>query len=279
MPSADATLSPSRNAAPLTRYRCRVAEIRDATWDDFDAVFELLDARSRAAFGVSQVKPEYLRQTAGSCPSTDNGSRSRDGEIVGYAALDADQELVHARRSGGRRRSARACRGAAPACAATGTSRRPRSRKTTALQCAVGAHGFALDREILRMWRPLDGGLPEPRLARTASPCARTTRRRRRGVHALLDEAYARLGRRVRSARARRLARVHDGRRRLRSRRLVARRARRRARRLRAALERARAGWLKDLAVRETSAAAGSARRSSSTAFREFARAARRASG
>ena len=42
-------------------YRCDVAEIRDATWDDFDAVFGLLDARSRAAFGISEQQPAFLR--------------------------------------------------------------------------------------------------------------------------------------------------------------------------------------------------------------------------
>src|SRR3954464_11133367 len=43
-------------------YRWRVVEIRDATWDDFDAVVELLDARSRAVFGISEVQADHVRQ-------------------------------------------------------------------------------------------------------------------------------------------------------------------------------------------------------------------------
>ena len=54
----------------------------------------------------------------------------------------------------------------------------------------VQRNGYARDREILRMWRVLDGDLPEPRLADgvTVRTYADADAER---VHALLDEAYA----------------------------------------------------------------------------------------
>jgi N-acetylglutamate synthase-like GNAT family acetyltransferase len=76
-------------------YRCRVAEIRDATWDDFDAVFDLLDARSRAAFGVSEQQREFLRQRW-ELPGYDKWVAVEQGTILGHAGLDEDQHFVHA---------------------------------------------------------------------------------------------------------------------------------------------------------------------------------------
>ena len=74
-------------------YRCRVAEIRDATWDDLDAVFELLDARSRAAFGISELKRGARARSAGRSTATEPlGRASTRGAIVGYAALDDDHD-------------------------------------------------------------------------------------------------------------------------------------------------------------------------------------------
>src|SRR5436190_23316957 len=74
----------------------RVTAIRGATWDDFDEIVDLLDARSRAAFGVSEVKAEYVRQRW-EMPGYDMGWAAVDGErIVGYAALDGTQDMLHA---------------------------------------------------------------------------------------------------------------------------------------------------------------------------------------
>src|SRR3954454_6483562 len=74
-------------------YRWLVAEIRDANDGDFDAVFELLDARSRAAFGISQQDRKFLRQRwdvagAGAWVAVS------DGAVVGYASLDETQEIA-----------------------------------------------------------------------------------------------------------------------------------------------------------------------------------------
>src|SRR5476649_2934050 len=41
-----------------TKYRSDVAEISGATWDDLDDVYELLDVRSRATSGSSELKFE-----------------------------------------------------------------------------------------------------------------------------------------------------------------------------------------------------------------------------
>ena len=77
-----------------------VAEISGATWDDLDDVYELLDVRSRATLGhlgaEARASPRPL-DAAGASPSdADNWVAREDGRIVGYAAVDAAQELEHA---------------------------------------------------------------------------------------------------------------------------------------------------------------------------------------
>jgi ribosomal protein S18 acetylase RimI-like enzyme len=142
-------------------YRCRVAEIRDSTPADFDAVFELIDTRSRAAFGVSEQKPEYLRQRW-ALPGYDKWVAVDDGAIVGYAALDEDQEFVHTAADATVgdellahvERQARA-RGFGQLSATAVPEDVP-------LSAALQRHGYRLDREVLRMWRVLDDPLPEP---------------------------------------------------------------------------------------------------------------------
>src|SRR6478672_3365479 len=81
--------------ALTAEYRWPVTDIRDTTEDDFDAVFELLTARSRAAFGFSAEQPAFLRQRWDN-PATDNWVATDDGAIVGYASLDEGQDFVHA---------------------------------------------------------------------------------------------------------------------------------------------------------------------------------------
>jgi mycothiol synthase len=170
-------------------YRCRVAEIRDATPDDFDAAFELLDRRSRAAFGISEQKPEFLRQ-AWALPGYSAWVAVENGTVVGYAALDEDQDFVHA-----------AADAAVGDALLAHLEAKARARgflhltatavgEDTALMGVLSRAGYALDREILRMWRQLDAPLPEPIWAdgvavRTYTDADSET------VHALLDEAYA----------------------------------------------------------------------------------------
>jgi ribosomal protein S18 acetylase RimI-like enzyme len=166
-----------------------MTDIRDANEEDFEAVFDLLAARSRAAFGVSAEKPAFLRQRW-DLPSTGKWVASEHGTIVGYASLDEDQDFVHAakdphvgdaliahveaqaRQRGFSRVAVTAIPDDAPLCA------------------AVQRNGFALDREIMRMWRLLDGELPEP-----AWPPGITVRSfdlaDSEQVQAMLDEEYS----------------------------------------------------------------------------------------
>src|SRR4051794_23038725 len=73
-------------------YRGPVADIRDATPGDVEAVYELLDARSRAAFGIS----EMTRAGVGDAFQRLNTDRlvAVNGAVVGYAHLTSGQELV-----------------------------------------------------------------------------------------------------------------------------------------------------------------------------------------
>src|SRR5690242_1602612 len=74
-------------------YRWRVPEIRAATVDDADGVFELLDARSRAAFGTSEVSRllvlgEIRRSVDNRFVAVD------DGRVVGYAHVRPAHDVV-----------------------------------------------------------------------------------------------------------------------------------------------------------------------------------------
>lgn len=166
-----------------------MAEIRDATEDDFEAVVELVAARSRAAFGVSAEKPAYLRQRW-DLRSTDKWVVVANGSIVGYASLDEDQEFVHAARDP-------AVGDALIAHVEQQARRRgfPRLAVTAIpddapLYSAVQRNGYTLDREILRMWRMLDGDLPDPTWPEgiTVRSYIDTDGER---VQALLDDEYS----------------------------------------------------------------------------------------
>ena len=174
--------------AHVGEYRCLVAEIRDATLDDLDAVFELLDARSRAAFGVSQQDRRYLRQHW-ELPGGGRWVAIEDGVVVGYAALDESQEIAHAAIDAGVgdalfahvEQQARR-RGFEHVSVTAVLEDKP-------LYAAVQRNGYTLDREILRMWRTLDGDLLEPQW-----PDGLTVRTYDDAdgerVHALLDAIY-----------------------------------------------------------------------------------------
>jgi mycothiol synthase len=174
--------------AYVGEYRCLVAKIRDATLDDFDAVFELLDARSRAAFGISQQDRKYLRQRW-QLPGGGQWVAVAGGAIVGYAVLDESQHVGHAAVDpdvgdalfAHVEREAR-LRGFEHVSVTAVPEDKP-------LYAAVQRNGYALDREILRMWRPLDGELPAPRWPEglTVRTYADADAER---VHALLDDVY-----------------------------------------------------------------------------------------
>jgi ribosomal protein S18 acetylase RimI-like enzyme len=166
-----------------------VGAIRDATWDDFDVVFELLDARSRAAFGVSEQKPEFLRQRW-ELPGTEKWVAIADAHVAGYASVDEEQHLVLAAVEAdvGNALFAHAEQRAQVRgfdhLAATAV---PEDEPFWAL---LQRSGFSRDREVLRMWRALNGSLPE-----AAWPDGVNVRSYTgadgTNVRALLDEAYA----------------------------------------------------------------------------------------
>ena len=166
-----------------------MVEIRDATWDDFDAVFGLLDARSRAAFGISQQTPEFLRQSWG---QSANGKwvAIQGGVVSGYVELDEAHELTHAATDpdigdvllAHAEQQARA-RGFTHVSATAVPEDVP-------LYSALVRNGYTLDREVLRMWRQLDGTLPEPVWADGVAARVYTAADGER-VHTLLDDVYA----------------------------------------------------------------------------------------
>jgi ribosomal protein S18 acetylase RimI-like enzyme len=170
-------------------YRCPVAEIREVTEDDFEAVFDLLSARSRAAFGISAEQPAFLRQRWDSA-STDNWVAVEGGAIVGFAGLDENRDFVHAAKDPGVgdaliahvEQHARV-RGFPYVAVVSAPEDAP-------LYSAVQRNGFSIDREILRMWRLLDGDIPEPVWPEGITMRTYTDADAER-VHALLDEQYA----------------------------------------------------------------------------------------
>ena len=171
-------------------YRCRVADIRTAQPGDLDGIFDLLSTRSRRAFGISEIQREHVADALSRASGTDRWVALEDTEIVGYAALDTAQDLVHAAVDPGvgdallARAEARAAeRGFAHIAVTTATEERP-------LSSLVERHRFVHDRDILRMWRTLDTELPGPRWPTHVSVRQYEDADSER-VHALLDVSYA----------------------------------------------------------------------------------------
>jgi mycothiol synthase len=179
-----------------------VAGIRDASLDDFDAVFELLDARSRAAFGISQQDRKYLRQRW-ELPGGGDWVAVRNGTIIGYAGLDESREIVHA-----------AVDPQVGDALFAHVEHKARARgfdhlavtavpEDEPLYAAVRRNGYVLEREILRMSCSLNGDVPD-----ATWPAGVTVRTYEDAdgpsLHALLDEAYAGWDRDY-------VARSHDG--------------------------------------------------------------------
>ncbi|HEY3181962.1 MAG TPA: GNAT family N-acetyltransferase [Gaiellaceae bacterium] len=169
-----------------------MADIRPATWDDLEGVFDLRSARNRAAFGMSEVQLAHIRdrwQMPSFEVGRDNWVAVDDGKIVGEAELGSSQEFVHAAQDAGTgdallaRVEERARERGFGWIAVTAV---PEDEPLYAL---VQRNGFALEREILRMWRPLDGELPEPAWPGGVAVRAYTDDDGER-VHALLDAAY-----------------------------------------------------------------------------------------
>jgi mycothiol synthase len=163
--------------------------IRTATWDDFDEIVELLSARSRAAFGVSQVNPFDVRYRW-ELPGYDRWVAVEEDRIVGYAALDGTRDVIHA-----------AADPDVGNALFEHLADRARQRgfdhlsliaapEDVPLSSLVERNGFEHDRDVLRMWRSLNGDLAEPRWADGVQVRTYTDADGER-VHALLDQAYA----------------------------------------------------------------------------------------
>jgi mycothiol synthase len=167
-----------------------VADIRTAEPDDLDGIFDLLSIRSRAAFGISEVLRDHVAQALNRANGTDRWVAIEGAEIVGYASLDSAQDLVHAATDDSTgdallgRAEARARERGFDHLAVTAV---PEDKPLTSL---VTRHEFAHDRDVLRMWRRLDGAVPESRW-----PAGVTVRTYNdadgHAVHALLDACYS----------------------------------------------------------------------------------------
>ena len=167
-----------------------MAEIRDATWEDFDAVVELLDTRSRAVFGVSEVQADHVRQRW-ELPGFERGWVCRGRRQARRLRLARRNPGSHGHddRCGRRGRAARAGH---------------RARHRARLRPCRGHRGprryaslVARRAERLRR-RPRDPAHVAAARRRTAVPSWRNSVEVRTytnadgtSVHALLDEAYA----------------------------------------------------------------------------------------
>ena len=161
----------------------RSAEVRGATWDDFDAVVALLVAQSRAATGIA-TRPEFVR-AAWELPNFQVGRDNWVAGAAGYAAVAPAGTLT----------LAAADEATADALLARAAAR-ARERGLHSLELTTPPneelarrHPFVLRTEVLAMWRRLSGPEPEPEwppgaTARTFRPSDASA------VHALLDEAY-----------------------------------------------------------------------------------------
>lgn len=163
-------------------------EIRAAAVDDAEQVFDLLDARSRAAFGTSEVsRPLVLAELRRSVE--DRFVALDDGRVVGYAHLRPPHDVVVATDDATTADGLLAC-----------VEERARAKDVEAVEASVvtadapfyslvGRAGFAHERVILRMWRLLDDALPAP--SWPAGVNVRTyDDRDGPAVKGLLDEAY-----------------------------------------------------------------------------------------
>jgi ribosomal protein S18 acetylase RimI-like enzyme len=165
-----------------------VVEIRASTPGDFEAVLELLTARSIAALGESELRRDQL--AAEWALAQTDCFVATNGTLVGYASLGAAHDLVIA-----------ADDAYATDALLGATLRRARERGFDTLNAIVLPEdvpflalveraGFEHRSDVLRMWRHLDEDLREP-----SWPSGATVRgyadADAETVHALLDAAYA----------------------------------------------------------------------------------------
>jgi ribosomal protein S18 acetylase RimI-like enzyme len=163
--------------------------IRPATWDDLDAVFDLLSTRNRALYGISDLQLEHLRidwELPSFMVGLDNWVAEDANAVVGYAALAWGHDLVLA-----------APDPVTEDALFTRIVERARGLGLESLQFKTAGkdelsrrNGFELETEIVRMWKTLRGDDPTPVwpdgvVVRSYEPSDGGR------VHALLDEAYS----------------------------------------------------------------------------------------
>jgi predicted N-acetyltransferase YhbS len=163
--------------------------VREATTADVDAAFALIVERDRAMFGGSDSERRYLehRLTQDGC---DCLVAVDDGRIAGWASLDADHDFTIAATSD---------EGAAALLEHVEAQAAQRGFATVTniivpedvVQWSLLERGgYAAEREVLRMWRALDGEVDPPLWPDGVAVRTYTPEDGER-VHALLDEAYA----------------------------------------------------------------------------------------
>ena len=127
-------------------------EIRAFTPADFDEVFDLLDARSRAAFGISEQNREVIGPWL-SVPGTEGWVAVEDGRVVGHGTLNESHDAAITAGSPELNDALLAV-----------VEQRARERgfdnlvvitprEDEPLDALVRRSGFSLDREVWRMWR------------------------------------------------------------------------------------------------------------------------------
>jgi mycothiol synthase len=162
--------------------------IREASESDFDAVYDLLEARSRAAFGESELERRHLGE-AWARSTADRYVAEEAGRVVGYAELEETQDAVHAAVDPDvgnallARLETRARERGFDHLAITAVP------EDAPLDALVRRNGFVLERETLRMWRALDGDLPPARWPDGVHVRIYVDDDGER-VHRLLDEQY-----------------------------------------------------------------------------------------
>ena len=162
--------------------------VRNATAADLDDVLALLTVRDRAVLGEVEVRRRYVEHEL--AQAKDCVVARRDSGLAGYASLDAEQNValaaVDSDTAGelledieGRARERRVDH---VTCIAV--------PEDTILWQALERNGYRRERDIVRMWRSLEGELDRPSWPDgvTVRTYADADGER---VHALLDDAYA----------------------------------------------------------------------------------------
>jgi ribosomal protein S18 acetylase RimI-like enzyme len=170
-------------------YPRRVPEIRAATADDAEQVFELLDARSRAAFGSSEVsKPLVLREIQ---RSVDNRFVAEtDGRLVGYAHVRPSHDIVVATGDAETADALLTCIEEHARAQGIETIEATVAAADEPFHSLVERSGFVHERVILRMWRMLDEEIAAPPWVAGVSVRSYEDRDGP-AVKKLLDDAYA----------------------------------------------------------------------------------------